>query len=135
MYTNNARELVQAWGGWLQAQMWDYFSTYTFRYEVSLKRSEHHMLKVEEQLKSEQIAHTLYWVAESPHTTLQSHLHFLIAGQEAQKFIYNYYQTKGMIDHRSVMNEAYDPTLGATFYVSKSLNDAHATYGMSYFAN
>lgn len=135
MYTTSSTSLINDWGGWLQAQIWDYFSTYTFRYDISMKRSEQHMLRVESLMEQEQIAHTLFWVAESPHNSQQSHLHMLIQGEEAKSYIFQYYQGKGLINPRNVSNEDYDPTLGASFYVSKSLNDLNAAYGMSHYAN
>lgn len=90
MYTTSSTSLINDWGGWLQAQIWDYFSTYTFRYDISMKRSEQHMLRVESLMEQEQIAHTLFWVAESPHNSQQSHLHMLIQGEEeSNEFVHD----------------------------------------------
>lgn len=127
-------EKLQAWGGWLQAQLWDIFVTYTFRYDISLKRSEMYMYRMIEELLQEQIEHTIFWVAECPHTPYQSHLHMLIQGEQAQAFMLSYFLSKGLIIERHVHVEMYDPTLGAAFYVSKSLNSQHVAYDMSHFA-
>ena len=32
------KELVNAWGGWLGEESWDYFSTITYRYDISARR-------------------------------------------------------------------------------------------------
>ena len=127
-------EKLQAWGGWLQAQLWDTFVTYTFRYDISLKRSEMYMSRLANELLQEQIEHTIFWVAECPHTPYQSHLHILIQGEQVQAFMLSYFLSKGLIIERNVQVEPYDPTLGAAFYVSKSLNSQHVAYDISHFA-
>ena len=48
----------------MHQRAWDFFSTYTFRHDVSLKRSENLMLRLEASLKEQQLEHTLFWVAE-----------------------------------------------------------------------
>ena len=134
MDLNKATEKLQAWGGWLQAQLWDIFVTYTFRYDISLKRSEMYMYRLADELLQEQIEHTIFWVAECPYTPYQSHLHILIQGEQVQAFMLSYFLSKGLIIERNVQVEPYDPTLGAAFYVSKSLNSQHVAYDMSHFA-
>jgi len=134
MDLNKTTEKLQAWGGWLQAQLWDTFVTYTFRYDISLKRSEMYMYRLADELLQEQIEHTIFWVAECPYTPYQSHLHILIHGEQVQAFVLSYFLSKGLIIERNVQVEPYDPTLGAAFYVSKSLNSQHVAYDMSHFA-
>ena len=53
----------------------------------------------------------------------------LIQGEEAKPTSSS--TTRAVVyQSRNVLNEDYDPTLGASFYVSKSLNDLNAAYGM-----
>ena len=131
MYTSSTSELVNAWGSWMHQRAWDFFSTYTFRREVSLKRSENLMLRLEASLKEQQLEHTLFWVAESPKSYKQAHLHFLVQGEGASSFIYDFYHTRGLINRRGVMQEPFDPARGASFYVSKSLSSNRVAYGIS----
>ena len=115
----------------MHQRAWDFFSTYTFRHDVSLKRSENLMLRLEASLKEQQLEHTLFWVAESPKSYKHAHLHFLVQGEGASSFIYDFYQTRGLINRRGVMQEPFDPARGATFYVSKSLSSNRVAYGIS----
>ena len=87
----------------MHQRAWDFFSTYTFRHDVSLKRSENLMLRLESSLKEQQLEHTLFWVAESPRSHRQAHLHFLIQGEGANSFIYDFYQTRGLVSRRGVL--------------------------------
>ena len=131
MYTSTTSQLVNAWGSWMHQRAWDFFSTDTFRHDVSLKRSENLMLRLEASLKEQQLEHTLFWVAESPKSPSQAHLHFLVQGEGANSFIYDFYQTRGLVNRRGVMQEPFDPARGASFYVSKSLSSNRVAYGIS----
>ena len=115
----------------MHQRAWDFFSTYTFRREVSLKRSENLMLRLETSLKEQQLEHTLFWVAESPKSYKHAHLHLLVQGESASSFIYDFYHTRGLINRRGVMQEPFDPARGASFYVSKSLSSNRVAYGIS----
>ena len=130
-----ASKLTQTWGNWLQQTPWDYFSTYTFRYDISSSRNERYMLKLEESLQKHAISHKIFWVVEPTSNGFQSHSHFLIRGEEAKEHIFQFYQSKKLITSRNVVNDPYDKKLGANYYVSKTLHHAKAMYGMSYSAD
>lgn len=127
----SATNLLQAWGGWLAGTSWDYFTTYTFRYDISTKRNESYMLKLEESLQEQAVSHKLFWVVESTSAS-QSHSHFLIKGEEAKEHIFEFYQSKNLIIPRNVVNTPYDIERGANYYISKTLHHKSATYGISY---
>ena len=83
MYETTTKQLLNAWGGWLAKTPWDYFSTYTFRYDISLRRNESYMQKLEKSLEEQQVSHKIFWVVEPTSNGYQSHSHFLIEGEEA----------------------------------------------------
>jgi len=58
------KELVNTWGGWLGEESWDYFSTITYRYDISARRNENIMLGIEELLKNKTPSHKLFWIME-----------------------------------------------------------------------
>ena len=89
------------------------------------------MLRLETSLIEQQQEHTLFWVAEAPKSHGQAHLHFLVQGEGASSFIYDFYQTRGLVNRRGVMQEPFDPARGASFYVSKSLSSNRVAYGIS----
>ena len=134
MYQLSTKELLQAWGGWLAKTPWDYFSTYTYRYDISPSRNEKYMLKLEASLAKEAVSHKIFWVVESTSRS-QSHSHFLIQGAEAKDHIFQFFQSKRLINPKNVVNDPYDASLGANYYISKTLHHKNAPYGISYSAD
>ena len=50
MYTANTAQLVKEWGNWLGEEQWDYFSTYTYRYDIGVKQNRNMMNKISKAL-------------------------------------------------------------------------------------
>jgi hypothetical protein len=46
MYDITTKSLVQEWGGWLNGFSWDYFSTITYKFDISPRRNESLMLEL-----------------------------------------------------------------------------------------
>jgi hypothetical protein len=64
MYDITTKSLVQEWGGWLNGFSWDYFSTITYKFDISPRRNESLMLELEKRLIKEVPIHTMFWVME-----------------------------------------------------------------------
>ena len=90
------KELVNTWGGWLGEESWDYFSTITYRYDISARRNENIMLGIEERLKNKTPSHKLFWIMEYTSNNYQTHNHLLIKGDGARDEIDLYLKEKGM---------------------------------------
>ena len=132
MYETTTRQLLKAWGGWLSETPWDYFSTYTFRYDISPRRNEKYMLKLESYLQEHAIRHKIFWVVEPTSNGYQSHSHFLIEGEEAKNQILKFYTSKGIVNPKNVLNKRYQVKKGAEYYISKTLHHKNVAYGFSY---
>ena len=51
VYNMNNRQIVKAYGDWLGETDWDYFSTFTYRYDVKKRQNERLMSGLRENLK------------------------------------------------------------------------------------
>ena len=132
MYQTRTKQLLQTWGGWLSQTTWDYFSTYTFRYDISPSRNEKYMLKLESYLQEQATNHRIFWVVEPTGNGYQSHSHFLIKGEEAKAQVLQFYTSKGLVNPRNVLNDPYEAHRGAEYYISKTIHHENARYGFSY---
>ena len=50
MYTANTAQLVKEFGSWLGGMEWDYFSTYTYRYDIGVNQNYNMMQEIEKAL-------------------------------------------------------------------------------------
>ena len=135
MYETSTKQLLHAWGGWLAKTPWDYFSTYTFRYDISLRRNESYMQKLEKSLEEQQVSHKIFWVVEPTSNGYQSHSHFLIQGETAKDHVFEFYRSKNLINPAHVVNDPYQVRKGAEYYISKTVHHKNAVYGISYSAD
>ena len=126
------KELVNTWGGWLGEESWDYFSTITYRYDISARRNENIMIGIEELLKNKTPSHKLFWIMEYTSNNYQTHNHLLIKGESARDEIDLYLKEKGLVNPKCVKHEEYDSSLGANYYVSKYIHSNKVRYGLSY---
>ncbi|MEH6706025.1 MAG: hypothetical protein V7691_14610 [Galbibacter orientalis] len=120
------------YGSWLSKENWDYFSTITFKHDIKPKRNESLMLRLETYLKGIGIKFKLFWVMEHTTNGYQTHNHLLIEGDGVKEAVHKYFKDKRLIDNRFVKHIPYEKELGASYYVSKYINQSNSKYGIAF---
>jgi hypothetical protein len=131
-YSIDTKELIQQWGSWLGEESWDYFSTITYRFDVSARRNEKLMFELEKRLLKKTRSHKLFWIMENNSNYYQTHNHLLIKGKGARKEVDLFLKEKKLVIPKYVKHEPYDTSLGAHYYVSKHIHSSKVRYGISY---
>jgi hypothetical protein len=131
-YSIDTKELIQQWGSWLGEESWDYFSTITYRFDVSARRNEKLMFELEKRLLKKTRSHKLFWIMENTSNYYQTHNHLLIKGKGARKEVDLFLKEKKLVIPKYVKHEPYDTSLGAHYYVSKHIYSSKVRYGISY---
>ena len=116
MYDITTKNLVQQWGGWLNSFEWDYFSTITYKFDISPSRNESLMLELEKRLIKEVPIHNMFWVMEHTSNGYQTHNH----------------SERKLVNPKFVQHSAYDSSQGATYYISKHIRSPSVKYGISF---
>ena len=76
---NRKKTLVQAYGNWLNTLTWDYYCTFTTRYQMTVKSARRTMIKLHSHLNERyNCSAKVFWVAEPFDTKCGCHLHALI---------------------------------------------------------
>lgn len=129
MYTTKSKQLVKGWGNWLGTIPWDYFSTITYRVDVSSRRNETIMFSLEKHLSRCLTRYMVFWVMEQTYKNHHTHNHILIQGENTLECIEKYLTERSLVDKRFIKHEKYNKDLGASFYLSKGIHSPNARYG------
>ena len=132
MYDITTKHLVQQWGGWLNSFEWDYFSTITYKFDISPRRNESLMLELEKRLIKEVPIHNMFWVMEHTSNGYQTHNHLLLSGDGSRYEVDRFLSERKLVNPKFVQHSAYDSSQGATYYISKHIRSPSVKYGISF---
>ena len=129
--------LINAYGNWLNSMPWDYYCTFTTRYQLSLKSSRRSMIRLYAFLSEKYGCTTkLFWVAEPFDTKYGCHVHALIdVGDKAlitsidlKKAWQVVSKGRGKKEYNNTVIKNYDNGKGGHFYLSKYLQRQGVDY-------
>lgn len=128
---NRRKSLVQAYGNWLNTLTWDYYCTFTTRYQMTVKSARRTMIKLHNHLNERyNCSAKVFWVAEPFDTKYGCHLHALIEVENKTSVtkidLKNAWQVvskgKGKKEYNNTTIKEYDKNKGGHFYFSKYLH-------------
>lgn len=136
---SRCKSLINDYGIWLNSYHWDYYCTFTTRYQLSKNAARTMMGKMCLQMKEKHnIEPVIFWVAEPFDTKYGCHLHALV--NIANKAIItkidlkNIWQVvsrgKGKKEYNNTTIKDYDPLMGGHFYISKYLQRPGLEYDL-----
>lgn len=130
---------AQAYGKWLGQYDWDYFCTFTTRYQLTLPSARRLMWRFWDmkELKTFRSSR-LFWAAEPFDTRVGYHTHALLKVPEGMPFkmLTEIYQVAAgnvslsKSDWHRVQFKPYNKNLGATYYCGKYITKRLADYDM-----
>ena len=127
---NRKKTLVAAYGNWLNSLTWNYYCTFTTRYQMTTKSARRSMQRFHEHLSTHyNCKPVIFWVAEPFDTKYGCHLHALIEVENTfsvtKKHLRDAWQVvskgKGLKEYNNTTIKNYDPVKGGHFYFSKYL--------------
>ena len=129
--------LIKGYGSWLNSYEWDYYCTFTTRYQLTLPSARRTMVKLHGLLTHNLgAAPIFFWVAEPFDTKYGCHLHALLALNNktptSKTDIKNAWQVvskgKGLKEYNNTTIKEYDRFKGGHFYLTKYLQRNDVDY-------
>ena len=109
VYNMNNRQIVKAYGDWLGETDWDYFSTFTYRYDIKKRQNERLMSGLRENLKTSGLDHHIFYVTEYTNYNYNTHNHMLIKGEGVNEAVESYLRAKNLL-YNNVVHYPYEKT-------------------------
>ena len=128
MNRTNTQELVNQWGKWLGTENWDYFTTITYKHNVSVKSNYRIMDRLEKNLDKTMLKMRMFWIMEYSNYG-STHNHLLLQGENINYEVDSYLKKSNLVDNRFVKHIAYNSSLGANYYVCKYIGSDDIEYG------
>ena len=129
MYTANTAQLVKGWGDFLGGMEWDFFSTFTYRYDIGVKQNRNMMNKISKALLKTSLDYQVFYMTEFSGYKTSTHNHMLIRGDGVIDIIHKNF--KGYITDK-VIHLPYDSDKGASYYVCKNITSPGVDYDMMF---
>lgn len=129
---NNA----EAWATWVAEEKWDYFATFTTRYDMTLKSTRRLMERFVDRAKRFTMAEDLrlFWVAEKYELKDGYHCHGLLKCESDIKPLWEVYQVvtgaRSQGDSAYLKLKPFQKGGGAPRYCAKYLLKSYADYDM-----
>ena len=111
-------DIVKSYGEWLGQTEWDYFSTFTYRYDIKKNQNERLMRGLRENLNSSTLSPLIFYVTEYTNYSYNTHNHMLIKGDGVKDRVESYFRDKNLL-YGNVVHYPYKKSLGANYYVTK----------------
>ena len=127
MNRTNTKELVNQWGKWLGMENWDYFTTITYKHNVSVKSNYRIMDRLEKSLDKTMLKMRMFWIMEYSNYG-STHNHLLLKGENINYEVDSYLKKSNLVDNRFVKHIAYNSSLGANYYVCKYIGSDDIEY-------
>ena len=108
MYTISTKSLVKSYGDWLQEIPWDYFSTITYKWDITSKRNYTIMQQLESYLSKKISCFQLFWVMEQTSPGQHTHNHLLVQNPIVINYVNQFLQNHNLVDKRFVKHLPYD---------------------------
>ena len=93
MYQTNRRELVREAGAWLGETSWDFFSTFTYRYDIKQKQNYKIMEGLRSSLQKLGLPHYIFYVTEFTSSS-STHNYMLIKGDGVKEAVESHLRAK-----------------------------------------
>lgn len=128
MNRTNTQELVNQWVKWLEMENWDYFTTITYKHNVSVKSNYRIMDRLEKSLDKTMLKMRMFLIMEYSNYG-STHNHLLLKGENINYEVDSYLKKSNLVDNRFVKHIAYNSSLGANYYVCKYIGSDDIEYG------
>ena len=128
MNRTNIQELVNQWGKWLGMESWDYFTTITYKHNVSVKSNYRIMDRLEKSLDKTMLKMRMFWIMEYSNYG-STHNHLLLKGENINYKVDTFLKKSNLVDNRFVKHIAYNNSKGANYYVCKYIFSDNIEYG------
>ena len=120
-------DIVKSYGDWLGKTDWDYFSTFTYRFDIKQKQNERLMSGLREKLNSSTLSPLIFYVTEYTNYSYNTHNHMLIKGDGVKDRVESYFRDKNLL-YGNVVHYPYKKSLGANYYVTKFIGSDKKEY-------
>ena len=121
-------DTIKVYGDWLGKTDWDYFSTFTYRFDIKQKQNERLMNGLRKNLESTDLNHFIFYVTEFTNYSYNTHNHMLIKGDGVKDRIESYFRGKNLL-YDNVVHYPYEKSLGANYYVTKFIGSDKIEWG------
>ena len=96
MNRTNTQELVNQWGKWLGTESWDYFTTITYKHNVSVKSNYRIMDRLEKSLDKTMLKMRMFWIMEYSNYG-STHNHLLLKGENINYEVDSYLKKSNLV--------------------------------------
>lgn len=128
MYTSKTKQLINDYSSWLKNIQWEYFSTITFKYDMTNNQSRNHMELIIKKIKLVIKKFYIFYVIEPTSDRRQTHIHLLSIGKGVTAIINQYLKKKKISNPKFVKHEEFNKYEGATSYLVKYINSNSVDY-------
>ena len=122
-------DIIKSYGDWLGKTDWDYFSTFTYRFDIKQKQNERLMSGLRENLNSSTLSPLIFYVTEYTNYSYNTHNHMLIKGDGVKDRVESYFRDKNLL-YGNVVHYPYKKSLGANYYVTKFIGNDKIDWGV-----
>jgi len=113
--------LNREYGNFFGREKWDYFSTLTYKFPVSVKRNRIEMDRLTKFFKEQALAFSMVWVSEWHRTGTSTHSHLLTKGVDVA--VIDKYWSKSNLGYKKFNDhKVYEKDKGANFYMAKYID-------------
>ena len=128
MNITNIQDIVNQRGKCLVTENWEYFTTITYKHNVSVKSNYRIMDRLEKSLDKTMLKMRMFWIMEYSNYG-STHNHLLLKGENINYEVDSYLKKSNLVDNRFVKHIAYNSSLGANYYVCKYIGSDDIEYG------
>jgi len=128
MNRTNTQGLVNQYGTWLGEDDWDWYTTVTYKHNVSMKSNYRIMDRLEKYLGKTMTKVRMFWIMEYSYYG-STHNHLLLKGENINYEVDSYLKKSNFVDNRFVKHIAYNSSKGANYYVCKYIGSDDIEYG------
>ena len=128
MNRTNTQGLVNQYGTWLGEDDWDWYTTVTYKHNVSVKSNYRIMDRLEKYLGNTMTKVRMFWIMEYSYYG-STHNHLLLQGDNINNEVDKFLKKSNLVDERFVKHIAYNSSKGANYYVCKYIGSDDIEYG------
>ena len=128
MNRTNTQGLVNQYGTWLGEDDWDWYTTVTYKHNVSVKSNYRIMDRLEKSLDKTMLKMRMFWIMEYSNYG-STHNHLLLQGENINDEVDKFLKKSNLVDKRFVKHIAYNSSKGANYYVCKYIGSDDIEYG------
>ena len=107
VYKMNIRHIVKVYGDQLGETDWDYFSTFTYRYDIKKRQNERLVSGLRDNLQTTGLAQHIFYVTEFTNYNYNIYNHMLIKGEGVNEAVECYFRAKNLL-YNNVFHNPYE---------------------------